>query len=132
MSRYPADLSSHSTQQVSGLDKCIFQNIDVTFPIQPSIHLGEKANTFFINASPHHDTTTSLFHCWLVTLLVGWLHSSITPIQKKLAGFITKNYLGPMFNCPILVGSCKLQAGLLVTLNSLPQTMPASFPYLQG
>ena len=84
MSRYPADLSSHSTQQVSGLDKCIFQNIDVTFPIQPSIHLGEKANTFFINASPHHDTTTSLFHCWLVTLLVGWLHSSITPIQKKL------------------------------------------------
>ena len=49
---------------MSGWDKCIFKNIDVSFPIQPSFRLGEKSNAFCINASPHYDPTISMFHCW--------------------------------------------------------------------
>ena len=69
----------------------------------------------------NHDPTTSMFHCWLDAIFHKFLprhppdvHSSITPMQTK-PGLITKNGLGPLFSCPILVGSCKLQSSLLVS-----------------
>ena len=60
MMHYLAGISSHwgrSGQYVSGWDKRILKDVDVSFPIQPSLHVREKANTSCINASPDHDPT---------------------------------------------------------------------------
>ena len=103
--------------------KTFYYLVGPPLALMTAAHLQDKLTIKLFNLylMGNHDPTTSMFHCWLDAIFHKFLpchppdvHSSITPMQTK-PGLITKNGLGPLFSCPILVGSCKLQSSLLVS-----------------